>query len=47
MAAMPVGAWLVRYIRRDTFDKLIIAMLFVLAIKMLFDGLISGPSLEL
>jgi uncharacterized membrane protein YfcA len=39
LAAMPVGAALVRYVHRDTFDKLIMTMLFVLAIKMLFDGL--------
>jgi uncharacterized membrane protein YfcA len=39
LIAMPVGAALSRYISRDMFDKLIIAILFVLAFKMLFDGL--------
>ena len=35
---MPAGAFLVRHVSRDTFDKLVLLLLFILALKLLFDA---------
>lgn len=39
VAFMPVGAFLVRYASKELFDKLILGLLFFLALKLLYDGL--------
>lgn len=39
VAGMPVGAWLARRISKQVFDKTILALLCVLAIKLIWDAL--------
>ena len=39
MAGMPIGSKLIQYVPRDMFDKIILALLFVLASKLIFDVL--------
>lgn len=36
---MPLGAWLARLVSKETFDRLILAMLAVLAVKLVFSAL--------
>ena len=38
-AGMPVGAWLARHISRETFDKVILAVLTVIAIRLAWGSL--------
>ncbi|MCB1417460.1 MAG: sulfite exporter TauE/SafE family protein [Notoacmeibacter sp.] len=40
-AGMPVGAWLARYISREMFDRIILAVLTVIALRLLW-GSLSG-----
>lgn len=40
LAGMPVGAWLARRISKQVFDKTILALLCVLAVKLVWDALI-------
>lgn len=39
VAAMPVGGWLARHVSREVFDRLILALLAVIAVKLFHDGL--------
>ena len=41
MLGMPVGNWLAKRISKAMFDKVILALLAVIATKLLFDGLIG------
>lgn len=36
---MPVGSMLIRYVSRVVFDRVIMAMLFVLAVKLMYDAM--------
>ncbi len=36
---MPIGAWLARRISKDAFDKIVLALLTVIALKLLYDAL--------
>lgn len=38
-AGMPVGAWLARHISREAFDRIILAVLTLIAIRLLMQGL--------
>lgn len=38
-AGMPVGAWLVRHVRPALFDRLIMLLLLVIAVKLILDAL--------
>jgi uncharacterized protein len=40
-AFMPVGAMLARRFSKETFDRVILALLAVLAVKLVFDGLVG------
>lgn len=42
LAGMPAGAWLARRMRREVFDRLILALLVAMALKLVFDGLAGG-----
>ncbi|MCP5266917.1 MAG: sulfite exporter TauE/SafE family protein [Burkholderiaceae bacterium] len=39
MGLMPVGAWLVRHVSKERFDTLILALLFLLAVKLMADAI--------
>lgn len=36
-ASMPVGAWIVRYVKPEIFDKMIMALLFIIAIGLILE----------
>ena len=36
-AAMPLGAWLARFISRETFDRLVLVLLVVIALRLLWN----------
>ena len=38
--AMPIGAWLARHISRDVFDKIILALLAIIACRLLYAALV-------
>jgi len=39
LAGMPVGGWLAKYMSRETFDKVILGLLTLIAIKLLYQSL--------
>lgn len=39
MGAMPLGAWIGRHMSRETFDRIMLGLLFLLAIKLLTENL--------
>ena len=39
-ADMPIGAWLARRVSKAAFDKIILLLLTVIAVKLMFDALI-------
>lgn len=41
-AAMPVGAWIARFFGRQTFDRLIMALLVVIALRLVWQALGGG-----
>lgn len=40
LGGMPIGAWLARRISKESFDKIILALLGVIALKLLFDAVL-------
>jgi uncharacterized membrane protein YfcA len=36
---MPIGAWAARHVSRETFDKLILSLLTLVAIRLLWVGI--------
>ena len=40
-AAMPLGAWLARHISRETFDRLVLALLAIIALRLLWNAAVS------
>ena len=40
LAGMPLGAWLVRFVSRETFDRLILAILFLVAVRLAWGALL-------
>lgn len=39
LGGMPIGAWLARYISRETFDRVILLMLVLVAARLMYQGL--------
>jgi len=37
-AGMPVGAWLARHVSKEAFDRVILALLAIIALKLLYDA---------
>jgi uncharacterized membrane protein YfcA len=40
LGGMPIGAWLARRISKESFDKIILVLLGVIALKLLFDAVL-------
>ena len=40
--AMPVGEWAARRVSKATFDKIILLLLFVIALRLLYDAFFTG-----
>ena len=38
-AAMPLGAWLARHVSREAFDRLILALLAAIAVRLVWQAL--------
>ena len=40
LGGMPIGAWLARRISKESFDKIILVLLGVIALKLIYDAIL-------
>jgi uncharacterized membrane protein YfcA len=42
LGGMPIGAWAARHVSREAFDKLILSLLTLVAIRLLWVGIVGA-----